>query len=102
MVAAVMSDQLPSSRDLEERVIRHFGAEVLDGHECEWRDRENGAPALWVDGGSVMFTLAGEDLHVTGPDDAGRVLCAAIAPDGTRRATVAAPDPFSGEQAAMN
>lgn len=92
----------PARQALAERVVSHFGVDVLDGHICEWRELDNGAPALMVDGGTVMFTISGENLHVTGPVPGGEVLCAAIAPDGTQRSTTTAPNPFSAEQAAMN
>lgn len=87
---------------LLDRVVEQFGAHVIDEHLAVWKELDDGRPCLWIDGGSTMFCLDGDNLHVTCPMPGGKVRCAVFGPDGQLVRTHDEPNPYGPEQASLN
>ena len=87
------------------RIAEYLPELDLGQHRTEWRVHpDDGSPVLWVDGGEMMFSAHGEDLHVAGPLEGFELVgCVVVKPDGSRYLAATERDPFaSAAQAASD
>ncbi len=88
--------------DLVIRVLRLWNVDLRE-RMTSFYELDDDRLVAMVDGGSVMFEIVGDDVHVVGPlDDTGKVACYVVEPDGHYYLAASADDPYSARQAGLN